>query len=128
MTAEPKPFPFFRILHAVVLAASLVLWTAALLDPNPVPPRLQPEEWLKYFLAKTLHVCGYGCCTLLGLILFKSLTHRIVFAGFMVWHAIVTEIIQSYIPTRTGMPHDVGFNSLGITLACLVVWWRQSRK
>jgi VanZ family protein len=128
VTAEPKPFPFFRILHAVVLTASLILWTGALLDPNPVPPRLQPEEWLKYFLAKTLHVCGYGWCTFLGLMLFQSLTYRIVFAGFMVWHGIATEIIQSYVPTRTGTPHDVGFDCAGITLACLVVWWRQSRR
>lgn len=128
MTAESKPFPFFRIMHAVVLAASLVLWTAALLDPNPVPPRLQPGEWLKFFLAKSLHVCGYFWCSMLGLLLFKSLTHRIIFTAFMVWHAITTEIIQSYIPTRTGTPHDVGFDCLGITLACLVVWWRQSRR
>lgn len=126
MTAESKPFPFFRMLHAVVLTASLVLWTALLLDPNPVPPQLQPEEWLKYFLAKSLHVCGYFWCTLLGILLFKSLTQRIVFVGFMVWHAIATEIIQSHIPTRTGTPQDVGFDYAGITLACLVVWWRQS--
>jgi VanZ family protein len=128
VTAESKPNPYFRILHAIVLAASLVLWTGALLDPNPVPPRLQPEEWLKYFLAKSLHVCGYGWCTILGLLLFPALTHRIIFVSVMVWHAIATEIIQSYIPTRTGTPHDVGFDCAGITLACLVVWWRHSRR
>ena len=116
-----------RRVHGTIWIISLIIWTFLLLDPNPIPPLLQPEPSLRYLLAKTLHVCGYGWCTLLGLWFWRSLTWRIVFSGVMVWHGIATEIIQSYIPTRTGSEKDVGFDTLGITLACLVTWWCQFR-
>ena len=112
-----------RRVHAAVWLTSLVVWTFLLLDPNPIPPQLQPAPDLSYFLAKSLHVCGYSWCTLLGLWLWRGLTWRIVFAGFMVWHGIATEVIQSYIPTRHGSEKDVAFDTLGIMLACLVTWW-----
>ncbi|MFO0938212.1 MAG: VanZ family protein [Gemmataceae bacterium] len=122
MISESNQWTPLRIVVAIVWIASLSVWTWLLLDPSPVPPSLKPEPTMSYFLAKSLHVCGYGWCTLLGLWLLRKLPWRILFAGFMVWHGIATEIIQSYIPTRTGSEKDVGFDTLGISLACLVIW------
>ena len=131
MTAETRPWSNLRCVHAVVWLASLIVWTFLLLDPSPVPKSLEPEPWLGYILAKTLHVCGYGWCTLLGMWVWWGMIWRIAYAGFMVWHGIATEVIQSYIPTRHGSEKDVALDTLGITLACLVTWWchtRHSRK
>lgn len=125
---DAQPWTTRRRLHAGVWAAGLMIWTALLLDPNPVPPALQPQPWLAYLLAKSLHVTGYFVCTLLGLGLWRAPTIRVVVAGMMVWHAIGTEVGQCYIPTRSGSPKDVGWDFLGITLSGALVWWRQRRR
>lgn len=125
---DAEPWTNRRRLHAVVWAFSLAMWTIKLLDPKPVPSSLMPEPWFAFILAKTLHVVGYFVCTLLGLWLWRGLSWRIVYAGFMVWHGIGTEVGQSYIPTRSGSPKDVGFDALGISLACGVTWWLHSRR
>ena len=118
----------FRYAVMAVWLLSLVVWTYKLLDPHPIPKELEPPEKWQYILAKTLHVCGYCWCTFLGLWLWRSLTWRIFFASFMVWHGIGTEIGQSYIPTRTGSEKDVGFDTLGVSLACLATWWYTNRR
>lgn len=125
---DAEPWTHRRRLHAVVWAFSLAIWTILLLDPNPVPPALQPQPWLAFLLAKSLHVVGYFACTLLGLWLWRGQSWRIVYAWLMVWHGIGTEVGQSYIPTRSGSPKDIGFDALGITIACALTWWIHNRK
>jgi VanZ family protein len=125
MAAGWSVMSMFRKFVLFIWLASLAIWTWKLLDPKPIPPSLQPEETLAYLLAKSLHVSGYTWITFLGLWLWKNLTLRICFVGFMVWHGIATEIIQSYIPTRSGSPKDVGFDTFGITVACLLTYWRE---
>jgi VanZ family protein len=112
----------------VVWLLSLVVWTAKLLDPQPIPQGLEPPVDWAYVLAKTLHVAGYFWCTFGGLWLWKSMRWRLLFAGFMVWHGIGTEIGQSYIPTRSGSVKDVGFDAFGITLACLAIAAAERRR
>jgi VanZ family protein len=110
-----------------IVSISVLTWK--LLDPNPIPKGMEPPIDLAYLLAKSFHVCCYSFVTALGLWLSPSPKWRIGYVALMVWHAIGTEIAQSYIPTRSGSVKDVAFDYLGITIGCLVIWaWNRIQK
>lgn len=113
----------------LVWFVSLSVLTWKLLDPNPIPKGMEPPIDLAYILAKSFHVCCYAYVTALGLWLSSSPKWRLGYIAFMVWHAIGTEIAQSYIPTRSGSVKDVAFDYLGITMGFFVIrFWDRYKK
>jgi VanZ family protein len=115
---------WFRNLAIFIWIISLIVLTFMLLDPRPITVHIDsPIDW-QYIMAKTFHIGCYFFVTFLGLWLWSDPRWRICYAGVMVWHAIGTEIGQSYIPTRHGDVKDVAIDCAGITLACLLTWFR----
>lgn len=74
-----------------------MVWTWALLSPNPVPESLRKElsfDW-EFLLSKSLHAGMYTFLTVLGGTLARSWVGRIVVILFMLGHGIGTEIGQA---------------------------------
>ena len=100
----------------------VVLWTAALLTPQPVQANhrvLEPQTG--YSAAKFLHVGAYAFLT--AAIPWTGLRggRRWFLAAFLSLHAAGTEFLQQWVPQRTGSLTDVGLDHLGILLG-LCTW------
>lgn len=116
----------FRLFVIVGWLLSLYVFTDRLIDPSPVPEDLKPDPSIMLIIAKIVHLLGYAWCTFWGLWLWQNLNWRIWFATFMIAHGILTELIQSYIPTRTGSWRDVGIDTVGVFLGVFLIWvWHQ---
>lgn len=101
---------------------ALLIWTAALLRPEPsaLEAATLPTEAIP-FASKILHVVAYA-----GLVLLScwQSTFRPVQGGLVlvvIIHALATEYLQQFVPPRTASWTDVGFNAVGI-LVGLVGW------
>jgi VanZ family protein len=103
----------------------LLVWTWKLLEPNPVPVALEqelPADW-RYWISKALHFGIYLLLCLLGL---WGLGQRWRWAvpAFLVLHAGLTELAQTWVPNRHGSLRDVLIDSGGIAVGVLVSrWW-----
>jgi VanZ like family len=106
-----------------------VCWTAAL-----VAPIRDQTPWvvtsididLKYVVAKTVHVVGYALFTGLTGWLGVGMRFRWLLMFVLMSHATVTELIQEFVPGRSGSLHDVAFDHAGVALGLLLTWkwWR----
>ena len=116
-----------KALPFAVFLLFLGLWTWKLLEPNPLPERVAegiPTDW-KFWLAKMLHAGAYAYLTILARWL---PVRRAIFWGVVVllaFHAIGTEIGQTYVPNRHGCVRDVVVDWVGIGLGLGVLrWWK----
>lgn len=86
-----------RSLHALAFATLLLVWTWALLSPNPVPESLRKElslDW-EFVVSKALHAGMYTFLTVLGGTLARSWQGRMAVILFLVGHGVGTEIGQA---------------------------------
>jgi VanZ family protein len=112
----------------VLWSVCLLLWTVALLTPQPMLHRLRwlPPE-LRFWAAKTLHVTVYGLLAVLtGWLMNVTPRSRWLLLGLICLHALGTEFGQRFVPGRTGSWRDVGLDHLGIVLGLATTWrwWR----
>jgi VanZ family protein len=114
----------------LVWLAYLFCWTAAL-----VTPIHDESSWvvvsfnldLKFIAAKALHVLGYGLLAALTGWLRSPLRIRWVLMFIVMSHPPLTELIQQFVPGRTGSLHDVGLDLVGIVLGLMLTrkWWSE---
>lgn len=102
-------------------------WTAALLTPQPVAiaDAILPHEAV-FPTSKALHVAAYaGLAALTGWLRLPSPVRRVMLL-FLSCHALATEYLQNYVPSRTASWADVGIDHVGILLGLALSWkwWR----
>jgi VanZ family protein len=109
--------------------AYLVCWTTALVTPirddsSWVVPSLADLD-LKYLLAKTLHVGGYAVFAALSGWLRSPLRFRWWVMFILMSHPTLTELIQLYVPGRSGSLYDAALDLIGILLGLVLTrkWW-----
>jgi VanZ family protein len=126
--ADPQTF-----LRWAVWIAFLVLWSTALLVPDPVgfllrikPDSLELTDLATFLMAKTLHVTAYAVAAILTGWLRAPGSWRWLLLAFWFLHAGATELGQRFVPGRTGSLRDVALDHLGllIGLALSWRWWR----
>lgn len=117
----------------VVLAASSDLFsgahTAFAISFFGVPPEI--VQRINFVVRKGAHVTEYA---ILSWLWFRALRGQASARWAMRWAvlavviaacvATIDEVHQSFVPSRTSSPWDVLLDSVGATLAQLVVWWR----
>jgi VanZ family protein len=106
----------------------LALWTFALVTPFPIMAEreLLPEQ-ATFPTSKTVHVAGYAFMTCLSAWLQVSGGWRWGLPIFLVLHGGITELLQCFVPLRTGSWIDVGLDASGVLvgLALSWRWWRE---
>jgi VanZ family protein len=117
------------MLRRGVWLAYLVLWTAALVTPQPAQASAAtlPEE-ARFPAAKTLHVCAYALlCVLTAWQRFLTPRWRPLVLLALSCHAALTEVIQLYVPLRHGSLQDVAIDHVGLYLGVVLAWrwWRE---
>jgi VanZ family protein len=101
----------------------VAVWTAALLTPQPARVnRAVLSPTAGYPASKALHVVVYAFLT--GMLPWLGLRggRRWWLVGFLSLHAAGTELIQRWVPERTGSLTDVGIDHLGILLGLACTW------
>jgi VanZ family protein len=102
--------------------ALLAGWTWLLVEPHPIPPVVEvvPPAW-RFVAAKTLHASVYTGLTVLGLIWPGTpFVRRVVIVGLLA-HGVATEVIQTFVPNRTGRAADVLIDWAGIGVGLTAV-------
>ncbi|QDU18536.1 VanZ family protein [Urbifossiella limnaea] len=129
--AGPRPTPAqasvaqhlsWRLALFVVL---LALWSWRLC--SPISPELRDgilATGQPYLAAKTAHVVGYAALAALAVGL---LAPRLLI-GFLVLHGVATEVIQTYVPGRTGQFTDVLIDWAGIAVGVLAARFGTRRR
>jgi VanZ family protein len=104
-----------------VFVLLLVVWTWKLVEPNPVPVALEqelPADW-RFWLSKALHFGMYGLLCLLGIWAMGPRWRWAVFT-FLLLHAGLTELAQTYVPNRHGSLRDVLIDGCGVVVGMLL--------
>ena len=106
-------------------------WSTALLTPHPtkVAEAVFANADHRYRAAKSLHVLAYFVLTVLTALLPARRPLNALLLLFPSLHALTTEGLQNFVPTRTGSWKDVGFDHIGIGVGFAVVgvWhWRRT--
>jgi VanZ family protein len=119
-----------------VWVAFLLLWSTALLVPDPVgflfmykPDAVELSNETTFYLAKSLHVAAYATAAVLTGWLRAPGSWRWALLAFWFLHAAATEIGQLFVPGRSGSPRDVALDHCGllIGLALSWRWWRSAK-
>ncbi len=102
----------------------LVVWTAALLRPEParVNTEVLPEQ-AQFPAAKALHVGSYALLAALASWLPVRPGRRWLLFALLSLHAFGTEFLQRFVELRTGSLSDVGIDHAGLAVGLLVAWW-----
>lgn len=107
-------------------AVFTVAWTIALTSPidTPLPSAGGVAFWLevKFYIAKTLHVCVYAAWAAATGWLRPAPRWRLVLLFFLLTHGVATEQIQTFVPDRTGSLRDALLDHLGIALGVAAAW------
>jgi VanZ family protein len=112
-----------RELRWLIWGTAAVVWTAALLTPQPVELAdavLAPEA--VFPASKSLHLAGYSLLALLTGWLRTSLPVRWGLLAFLFLHALGTEYLQQFVPGRTPGWLDAALDHLGLALGVLLSW------
>jgi VanZ family protein len=98
-------------------AVLLLLWTAALLRPEPVQvaTAVLPRP-VEFPAAKVLHVTAYAVLAALALLLRPLGRYRWALLGFLSLHGMGTEYLQQFVELRGPSVRDVLLDHLGIAL------------
>ena len=104
----------------------LLVWTVALLTPQPVQlaDAVLPDDAI-FPTSKLLHIMAYALLAILTAALPLQRQTRWWFLGLLVLHAAGTEFVQQFVPPRTGSLRDVGLDQVGLVLGvvCTWKWW-----
>jgi len=113
--------------------AFLILWSVALLMPNPIDPfnryvlgGRELSHEITFLMAKSLHVCAYAAAAILTGWLRVPGPRRWWLLAFWSFHAAATEVGQLFVPGRTGSIRDVALDHLGLLIGLAISWrwWR----
>ena len=102
----------------------LVVWTAALLRPEPA--RVNTEvlpEGAQFPAAKALHVGSYALLAALACWLPVRPGRRWLLFAALSLHAFGTEFLQRFVELRTGSLTDVAIDHVGVAVGLLAAWW-----
>jgi VanZ family protein len=100
----------------------LTVWTASLVTPYPIQASHAVLPAGAHFPAsKTLHILGYAGLTALTAWLPVRLRLRWVLVALLPLHGALTELIQNFVPLRTGSWFDLGLDCIGVALGAAVV-------
>jgi VanZ family protein len=101
----------------------LVVWTAALLRPEParVNTEVLPEP-ARFPAAKALHVGSYALLAALACWLPVRAGRRRPLFALLSLHAFGTEFLQRFVELRTGCLSDVAIDHVGLAVGLLVGW------
>jgi VanZ family protein len=107
--------------------AYLLVWTASLVTPQPARASAAtlPTE-AQFPAAKSLHIAGYGLlCVLTAWQRFAPRWRPLLLLALSA-HAVMTEVIQLYVPERHASYVDVALDHVGLYLGVIVAWrwWR----
>jgi VanZ family protein len=116
--------------QGTAFAVLFAVWTWKLVSPNPVPEEVRTrlaDLGLAYLVAKSLHLSGYAFLTVLAATLPAPRRWRVGLVALLYAHGVATEVIQTFVPNRTGKATDVLIDWAGITLGLLAVrlWVRR---
>jgi VanZ family protein len=115
------------MLRRVVWLAYVIVWTASLVTPQPARASAATLPTPAQFpAAKSLHIAGYGLlCVLTGWQRFAPRWRPLLLLALSA-HAVLTEVIQLYVPERHGDWVDVALDHVGLYLGVVVAWrwWR----
>jgi VanZ family protein len=135
LTQEKQTTDTFLIVRWAVWVGFLLLWSTALLVPNPLDPFNRyvlggnelPED-ASFWIAKSVHVAAYAIAAILTGWLRVRSPWRWWLLAFWFVHACATELGQTFVPSRTGSLRDVALDWCGllIGLALSRRWWRSS--
>ena len=116
------------IVQSLVLAVLFALWTWRLCSPIPDDLRAGMNATGEPFLvAKTAHVLGYALLAALAATLPVPRRWRVGLLVVLVLHGVATEVIQTYVPGRTGKVADVFIDWAGVTLGAVIARFRTRR-
>jgi VanZ family protein len=101
----------------------LVVWTAALLRPEParVNTEVLPER-AQFPAAKALHVGSYALLAALACWLPIRPGRRWLLFAVLSAHAFGTEFLQRFVELRTGSLTDVGIDHVGLAVGLIAAW------
>ncbi len=101
----------------------LVVWTAALLRPEParVNTEVLPEP-AQFPAAKALHVASYALLTAVACWLPVRPGRRWLLVALLSLHAFGTEFLQRFVELRTSSLTDVVIDHAGLAVGLLAAW------
>ena len=91
--------------------------------------QVSTDYWENFAALKSSHVIGYsGLFILIHRALFNSTTYKkpkaLAIAMLLtIAYAITDEIHQKFVPTRDGKWRDVIFDTIGASIALLIIWY-----
>lgn len=111
-----------RLAATLLFWPLLAVWTWLLVRPNPIPEVVAaiPTDW-RFLAAKTLHGGTYVAMTVLALIGPAAKRGRAVAVALLLAHGAGTEIIQTFVPNRSGRVRDVAVDWAGVLAGATVV-------
>lgn len=124
--AEPPPRTHAR-LRWLLWAGFLLLWSAALLTPQPVrAAEAMLAEEARFPASKLLHVAAYAVAALLTAWLPLPPRYRWLLLLALAAHAFATEYLQQFVRARYPSLRDVALDHAGLLLGVLLTWkrWR----
>ncbi len=109
---------------------ALAVWTWKLVEPNPVPEAVGNilDAPMKFLIAKSLHFSGYAYLAFtLGIWVPPRRRPLVLAFTLMLFHAVLSEVIQTRVTGRSGSPIDAMIDWAGIVTGVLVGWrfWRK---
>jgi VanZ family protein len=108
----------------------LVLWTAALLRPEPVQlaDAVLPQH-VEFPVSKLLHVGAYATLAALVMLLRPLGRGRWLLLAVLSLHGMGTEYLQQFVELRGPSVRDVVLDHIGIMLGVIVAWkgWLSGR-
>ena len=124
--AEPSQSPGWvqRVLLWGVWLTLLGVWTVGLLVPEPhrALGTVEVFETWRFAIAKLFHLSAYGLLAALAWRLPLGHHGRVVLIALLALHGAATELLQQFIPTRTGSLLDVAIDWTGTTLGAVASW------
>lgn len=115
-------------LRWVIWLVFVAAWTYSLETPYPhVVQKHKEFDWYFFLFGKTVHVAAYACFAILSGWLHVPRPYRWGLLLVMSAHAMGTEYLQQFTPTRYPSVKDVGLDHIGIALGTALSWkwWRE---
>jgi VanZ family protein len=124
-TLAPEPW-FLLVARWLVWWVYVLVMSVALLTPNPVHASTPHGRQALFLTSKVIHISAYLVLAFLTGWLRAPGRSRWLLLVFLSAHALGTEYLQQFVPSRVSNWYDVGYNHLGLVLGLALSWkwWR----